>query len=94
MFYQNQKINNIIFSSLNDSYFNKDEELYIKIKHFGNNLEKICNISDFCIEHKKIFPNNSIDKYYGMIRKERSHLFRYNLYNKQNAFTIICEGVL
>ena len=85
MFYQNQKINNIIFSSLNDSYFNKDEELYIKIKHFGNNLEKICNISDFCIEHKKIFPNNSIDKYYGMIRKERSHLFRYHLYNKKKV---------
>ena len=88
IFYENQKTNNIIFSSLYNSDFNNDnsdKDLYAKIKQFGNNLENICNISDFCIEHKKIFPNNSIDKYYGMIRKERSHIFRHHLYYKKKV---------
>ena len=80
------KKNNIIFSSFNYKINKKEDpenDLFIKLFKFNNNIENECNISDFCSEHKIIFENKLTEKFYPIIRKPRSHLFRFHLYDER-----------
>ena len=55
--------------------------MFKKNYHFSNQIEKPCNIKDFCVEYKLIFNNNSIEKYYTSIGKQRLNIFRYHIYS-------------
>lgn len=75
--------NNVIFSSFNytkKEENNSEKDLFTKLFKFSNDIKKECNIGDFCFVHKNIFENNSIEKFYSIIRKPRSYSFRYHLY--------------
>ena len=84
-YYSKIKKNNVIFSSMNykkeKKEINDEKELFKRFYKFKNKMENKCNICDFCPEYKSLFEHNSIDKFYKTIRKPRSHLFRYHIYD-------------
>ena len=80
--------NNIIFSSLENETNNTSEfdlEFLKKFLNFSNNMSKECNIIDFCLDYKILFPDNSIEKLYEIVRPKRSHIFRYHVYDSQRV---------
>ena len=80
--------NNIIFSSFdcddNDNH-DKQYEFLTKFLNWKNKIKYECKIVDFCLNYKILFPDNSIEKLYEIIREERSHRFRYHLYDSKRV---------
>ena len=84
--------NNVIFSSLiTNKKKNEDLSLFNKIQSFHNKVERECKLYEFWIDYKIYLPFYLNEKFYKIIREERSHRFRYHLYEDDFENRIIMK---